>query len=85
MRCHHCAVEAAMACDVETKTMDAWNEEGRRISKGAKMAGRDDMGAPVFARRDTYERGWHSNNRNLGLDWDIDTGWSDLGIDSFQG
>jgi len=76
------------------KTLSAWNAEGYRIRKGAKMVGRDEAGAPLFAKSDTYTP-WPSNNRNGAYDracqrrfgsgdWDSDPGWSDLGIGDFQ-
>lgn len=82
------------------KTLKQWNDEGRRICKGAKMCGRNEIGVPVFDPLDTYDpnayrprrvrasrgRFWGSGYyRSHGGDWDSDPGWSDLGIESFQG
>ena len=68
----------------KTKTFDEWHAEGRRISKGAKMAGRNGAGTPVFAMRDTYVPTPRYRG-GAGRDWDSDPGYSDLGIEAFQG
>ncbi len=77
---------------IKAKTLNDWNEAGRRICKGAKMVCRDELGAPMFSERDTYaprpggyRRRSASHFGHGAGDWDDDPGFSDLGIETFQG
>jgi hypothetical protein len=66
-------------------TIAEWNAMGRRISKGAKMCGRNESGAPLFHEWSTYRPSSSGRRyRSHGGDWDSDPGYSDLGIETFQ-